>query len=146
MRQRTFLETLEVYNNLKEKLEQSLLYYQELEELGGFPKTGASEGMPKAPSRDCAVERLAIKLAELKEEQESLERSMECLRIDMAHLMGRVLNKSERSIVEQRIFVHRSWEAITRKTKYSYGHVRHIYSGAIKKLQESAMYEVGKDN
>lgn len=138
----TFLEALRQYNNLKSQLKRILLHIQELKELEGFPESKGSEGAPGSSNVSSSVERIAIKIATLQREQQELEFSIEGLRNDMCVCMDRVLDIKSKEVVELRIFVCRSWETISRKTRYSYSRVRQIFKEAIAKLENSKLYEI----
>ena len=143
---RTFLETLKLYNNLKSQLKHCQLHIRELEELAGFSPSHGTEGAPGASSPSNVVEHITIKIIELESERQDLEYTIEGLRADMCRCMDRNLDEKSKEVVELRVFVRRSWEHIAKTICYSMSHARRIYGDAIKKLQNSNMYELYEED
>ena len=82
-----FEQLVKQYNDVKAKIRRLVLKQQELRELGGLPKIGDLDGMPKAPGYNGSpIEKFIIKLDELEREQLEQERKLDVLRNEITKI------------------------------------------------------------
>lgn len=134
-----FFETLRNYRRIKSQIWSCVIQEQELRELGGFPNTGANEGMPKSPNcgGDSGMINFIAKLEELAERRKNLEFSLDCMRNDLMRYLEQLNDFSIRQVVEIKIFATNkiSWEEVAKKVMYSVPYVRNLYKEGMKKLE-----------
>ncbi|MEG1500235.1 MAG: hypothetical protein RR400_04150 [Clostridia bacterium] len=134
-----FFDTLRNYRRIKSQIWSCVIQEQELRELGGFPNTGANEGMPKSPNcaGDNGIMNFLSKLQELDEKKKALEFSLDCVRNDLMRFLENLEDYSTRQVVEIKIFATNklSWEEVAKKIMYSVPHTRNLYKEGMKKLE-----------
>lgn len=127
-----FEQLVKQYNDVKAKIRRLVLKQQELRELGGFPKRGDNDGMPKVPGYNGSpIENFIVKLDEWEREQLEQERRLEGLRIQITTFIDIVPNYAIRDIMEHKIFMGQGWRKISRIVNYSVSRVRQLYDEGI---------------
>lgn len=127
-----FEQLVKQYNDVKAKIRRLVLKQQELRELGGFPKRGDNDGMPKVPGYNGSpIENFIVKLDEWEREQLEQERRLEGLRVQITTFIDIVPNYAIRDIMEHKIFMGQGWRKISRIVNYSVSRVRQLYDEGI---------------
>lgn len=127
-----FEQLVKQYNDVKAKIRRLVLKQQELRELGGFPKRGDNDGMPKVSGYNGSpIENFIVKLDEWEREQLEQERRLEGLRIQITTFIDIVPNYAIRDIMEHKIFMGQGWRKISRIVNYSVSRVRQLYDEGI---------------
>lgn len=127
-----FEQLVKQYNDVKAKIRRLVLKQQELRELGGFPKRGDNDGMPKVPGYNGSpIENFIVKLDEWEREQLEQERRLEGLRVQITTFIDVVPNYAIRDIMEHKIFMGQGWRKISRIVNYSVSRVRQLYDEGI---------------
>lgn len=135
------------YNDIKYRIRRLVLKQQELRELGGLPRTGENEGMPKTPGYNGSpIEKFVSRLCELEEEQMLYERKLEDLRADITIIIDKIPNTTIREVLEYKVFMSKGWRYISRCISYSVSRVRQFYDEGIAIIRqvEGGGYEVGQ--
>ena len=141
-----FEQLVKQYNDTKAKIRRLVLKQQELRELGGFPKTGAYDGMPKAPGfHGSPIENFIVKLDELEQEQLELERKLDALRNEITKYIDLIPNYTTRDIMEHKIFMSQGWRKISRVVNYSVSRVRQFYDEGVTIIKNAGdLIEIGQ--
>lgn len=127
-----FEQLVKQYNDIKAKIRRLVLKQQELRELGGLPRSGNYDGMPKAPGYNGSpIEKFIVKLDELEREQLEHERKLDALRNEITKYIDFIPNYTIRDIMEHRIFMGQGWRKISRIVNYSVSRVRQFYDEGI---------------
>ena len=133
----TFESLLSEYNRKKFKIKSLQIKEEELRALGGFPKSGKVEGMPKAKSNTSAVENLVIKIQSLIEERVELEKQLEQDRQTILRLIERLDDLTAMEVLETKIFIkHAGWRFVSQKIFLSESRVKHIYQDSVEKINK----------
>ena len=140
-----FEQLVKQYNDIKAKIRRLVLKQQELRELGGLPRTGNYDGMPKAPGYNGSpIEKFIVKLDELEREQLEQERKLDALRNEITKYIDLIPNYTIRDIMEHRIFMRQGWRKISRIVNYSVSRVRQFYDEGILTIKSAGdLNEIG---
>ncbi len=134
-----FNTTLKNYYKTKSDIRSCILKQQELRELGGFPKTGANDGMPKSNNHGSYIEHFLERLEELETKQIELEQILFGIQLDLERFLAVIKttpslesNFAIKQVCEYRIFLGYGWKTISHKIDKSYSYTRSLYDLGIR--------------
>lgn len=134
-----FNTTLKNYYKTKSDIRSCILKQQELRELGGFPKTGNMDGMPKSNSHTSYIEHFIERLETLEEKQIELEQILFGIQMDLERFLAVIEttpslenNFTIKQVCEYRIFLGYGWKTISHKIDKSYSYTRSLYDLGIR--------------
>lgn len=132
-----FINLIQSYNRKKFKIKSLQIKETELRALGGFPKSGKLEGMPKTNQNTSSVENLVIKIQSLVEERITLEAELERERQVILKLIEKLNDLTAMEVLETKIFIKNAgWRFVSQKVFLSESRVRHIYQDAVEKINK----------
>lgn len=129
-----FKELLKLYEELKYELKRNRNRQFELREIGGFPKTGNNDGMPKARSASSPLENFILALLELEEEERGLQQKIIDCGKEIYQFTCNIKDIKCRIVVEEKLVYNKTWKQIAIDNFYSISNARKLYYEGLKEV------------
>ncbi len=125
-------QAYKIDNDINSKLEQ----VASLRDLATKATTTMSD-MPGSPNRNIhKMENAIIKIVDLEDEINSDINELISLKADITHMIKRVTNRQERTILEKRYLCFDTWEQISVDMNYSIQHTFRLHDKALGEIDE----------
>ena len=125
-------QAYKIDNDINSKLEQ----VASLRDLATKATTTMSD-MPGRPNRNIyKMENAIIKIVDLEDEINSDINELISLKADITHMIKRVTNRQERTILEKRYLCFDTWEQISVDMGYSIQHTFRLHDKALREIDE----------
>ncbi len=125
-------QAYKIDNDINSKLEQ----VASLRDLATKATTTMSD-MPGSPNRNIhKMENAIIKIVDLEDEINSDINELISLKADITHMIKRVTNRQERTILEKRYLCFDTWEQISVDMNYSIQHTFRLHDKALREIDE----------
>ena len=123
-------QAYKIDNDINSKLEQ----VASLRDLATKATTTMSD-MPGSPNRNIhKMENAIIKIVDLEDEINSDINELISLKADITHMIKRVTNRQERTILEKRYLCFDTWEQISVDMGYSIQHTFRLHDKALREI------------
>ena len=123
-------QAYKIDNDINSKLEQ----VASLRDLATKATTPMSD-MPGSPNRNIyKMENTVVKIMELEDEINSDINELISLKADITHMIKRVTNRQERTILEKRYLCFDTWEQISVDMGYSIQHTFRLHDKALREI------------
>ena len=123
-------QAYKIDNDINSKLEQ----VASLRDLATKATTTMSD-MPGSPNRNIyKIENAVVKIMELEDEINSDINELISLKADITHMIKRVTNRQERTILEKRYLCFDTWEQISVDMGYSIQHTFRLHDKALREI------------
>ena len=127
-----FSQAYKIDNDINSKLEQ----VASLRDLATKATTTMSD-MPGSPNRNIhKMENAIIKIVDLEDEINSDINELISLKADITHMIKRVTNRQERTVLEKRYLCFDTWEQISVEMGYSIQHTFRLHDKALREIDE----------
>lgn len=127
-----FSQAYKIDNDINSKLEQ----VASLRDLATKATTTMSD-MPGSPNRNIhKMENAIIKIVDLEDEINSDINELISLKADITHMIKRVTNRQERTVLEKRYLCFDTWEQISVDMGYSIQHTFRLHDKALREIDE----------
>lgn len=125
-------QAYKIDNDINSKLEQVAL----LRDLATKATTTISD-MPGSPNRNIhKMENAIVKIVDLEDEINSDINELVSLKANITHMIKRVTNRQERTILEKRYLCFDTWEQISVDMNYSIQHTFRLHDKALREIDE----------
>ena len=123
-------QAYKIDNDINSKLEQ----VASLRDLATKATTTISD-MPGSPNRNIhKMENAIVKIVDLEDEINSDINELISLKADITHMIKRVTNRQERTILEKRYLCFDTWEQISVDMGYSIQHTFRLHDKALREI------------
>lgn len=140
----TFESLVRDYERLKYQLRRLEIKEREIRMLGGFPKSGGIEGMPKVKNNSSSVENTILKLSEIENQRNTYKIKINDARQEILTLIDKVTSLAAQEVIELKTFTPRiGWKQIADKVYLSESRCRHLYYEAIIEINKNLSKEKG---